>query len=158
MLQQIRGYRQIKDLSIKNLQIATDAEIDTSKLKDGEEFIKRDGTVLMTNDLNLNDNNITGVSDPTNNKDAVNKSYVDSSFLQPSVMIRKDTTIEVPDGSRTLFHIAHIPVTNSEEIFLNGVLIDVGIAADYTIDDNAITFNIPPQTSDKIRINYIASS
>lgn len=158
MLQQIRGYRQVKDLTIKNAQVAADADIETSKLEDGADFLKRDGSVILTGDLDLNSNNITNLANPVNNQDAVTKSYTEATYLQPVAIVRRDTTNEIPDGSRTTFHLAHTPVTNSEEIFLNGLLMDAGAQTDYTINNNEITFNIPPQTSDRLRVNYIASS
>ena len=40
--------------------------------------MKRDGTNLPTGNLNMNDNKLTGLANPTDGQDAATKSYVDS--------------------------------------------------------------------------------
>ena len=49
-------------------------------------FLKLDGTNNMVGDLDLNNNKITNVVDPTDNGDAVTKQYVDS--RKPLITIR----------------------------------------------------------------------
>lgn len=70
--------RQIRDGAITNVKVAAGAAIDSSKLADGANFIKKDGTVAMTGDLNLGNQKVVSVATPTNNGDAANKSYVDT--------------------------------------------------------------------------------
>ncbi len=70
--------RQIRDGAITNVKVGAGAAIDTSKLADGANFIKKDGTVAMTGDLNLGNQKVVSVGTPTNNGDAANKSYVDT--------------------------------------------------------------------------------
>ena len=72
---------------------------------------------------------------------------------------RQLVTREMPtgsvNGSNTAFVLAAAPVNNSEEVYLNGVLQDVGGSNDYTISGNTITFIDPPETGSKIRVSYI---
>ena len=69
--------RQIRDGAITNAKVAAGAAIDTSKLADGANFIKKDGTVIMTGNLDLGNQKVVSLGTPTANGDATNKSYVD---------------------------------------------------------------------------------
>ena len=69
--------RQIRDGAITNAKVAAGAAIDTSKLADGANFIKKDGTVIMTGNLDLGNQKVVSLGTPTANSDATNKSYVD---------------------------------------------------------------------------------
>lgn len=72
--------RQIADGAIDNSKIGAGAGIETSKLAEGGDFLKRDGSVLMTGNLDANNNKITNIATPTANGDVVNKSYVDTAI------------------------------------------------------------------------------
>lgn len=155
---EIRGNTQIKDVTVKDAQIATDAAIKTTKLEDGGDFIQRDGTVVMTGALNLGSHKITSVTTPTSGNDAANKTYVDTNFMQPTVVVTRDETLQLPDGMRTQFTLTNTPVTGSEQVFKNGILLIPGAGDDYTISSAIVTFNQAPETTDSIRVNYLASS
>lgn len=70
--------RQIRDGAITNAKVAAGAAIDSSKLADGSNFIKKDGTVSLTGNLDFGNNKGTNIGTPTSNGDAANKSYVDT--------------------------------------------------------------------------------
>lgn len=53
-------------------------QIRTDQLKDGLEFIKRDGSVSFINNISLGTNNINDVADPLFDTDVANKKYVDT--------------------------------------------------------------------------------
>lgn len=69
--------RQIRDGAITNSKVAAGAAIDTSKLADGANFVKKDGTVALTGNLDFGNNKGTNIGTPTSNGDAANKAYVD---------------------------------------------------------------------------------
>jgi len=69
--------RQIADGAILDVKIAAGAAIASSKLADGANWIKRDGSVAMTGALNMGSQLITNVLTPSASTDAANKSYVD---------------------------------------------------------------------------------
>ena len=70
--------RQIRDGAITNSKIVAGAGIETSKLAEGASFVKRDGTISMTGNLDFNNNKGVNIATPTANGDAANKSYVDT--------------------------------------------------------------------------------
>jgi hypothetical protein len=70
--------RQIADGAINNAKVAAGAAIDSSKLADGANFIKKDGSVAFTGNQSLGGNLLTNVGTPSGNNDAANKAYVDT--------------------------------------------------------------------------------
>ena len=70
--------RQIADGAINDSKVAAGASIASSKLADGNNFIKKDGTVAMTGALNMGSQLINNVLTPSAGTDAANKSYVDT--------------------------------------------------------------------------------
>jgi hypothetical protein len=69
---------QLGALEIVNNDIGASAAIASSKLADGANFIKKDGSVAFTTDQSFGGNKITNVGTPTSNTDAATKAYVDS--------------------------------------------------------------------------------
>lgn len=69
--------RQIRDGAITNSKVAAGAAIDTSKLADGANFVKKDGTVAMTGNLDFGNQKGVNLATPTANGDAANKAYID---------------------------------------------------------------------------------
>lgn len=70
--------RQIADGAINDAKVAAGANIASSKLADGANFIKKDGSVAFTGNQSLGGNSITNLATPSGNNDAANKSYVDT--------------------------------------------------------------------------------
>ena len=73
----IRGNTQIVDDTIVDAQINSAAALATTKLADGAEFVKRDGSVAMTAALNANSQKVTNLATPTAATDAATKDYAD---------------------------------------------------------------------------------
>lgn len=69
-------------------------------------------------------------------------------------------TREVPtgtvNGSNATFTLANTPTAGTEEVYVNGILQNVGVGNDYTISTNTITFltGAIPQTGDVVLVNY----
>lgn len=83
--------RQIADGAINDVKVAAGAAIASSKLADGANFIKKDGTVAMTGGLNMGSQVISFVGTPSATSDATNKSYVDGLYNSfPNLFKYKD--------------------------------------------------------------------
>lgn len=55
------------------------------------------------------------------------------------------------------FKISSVPVPNSEQVFLNGVLQNVGASNDYTIVNDTITINRIVQSDEVVLVNYLVN-
>jgi hypothetical protein len=266
--------RFIADNAINNAKVQAGAAIDTSKLADGAEFMKRGGTVAMTGALNMGNQLITNVATPSTTTDAANKAYVDGliaglnsifdgkgsvraastanvNVANPGTAVFDGVTLvaterlllknqtapaengiyvftasgsaltratdfdawsEIPgavvaveegtanadtlwlstsnaggtlgttaitwfniptttglasanfvdketpsgsvNGSNVTFTLANTPVSGSEHVYVQGILMDVGASNDYTISGATITMLTAPLTGEKIRVTY----
>lgn len=72
--------------------------------------------------------------------------------LTKQISIDKETPAGNIDGLNTKFILNHEPITNSEHIFLNGLLQESG--EDYLINEKEITFNEAPISGMRIRCSY----
>lgn len=106
----IRGNTQIIDGTILNAQIGAAAAIATTKLADGAEFLKRNGSVALTGNLSgANLFTITDLPAPVAATDAVTKGYVDAiaQGLAPKTAARVTTTATITlSGAQTIDGIA----------------------------------------------------
>jgi hypothetical protein len=98
--------RQIADSAINDAKIQAGAGIQTSKLAEGAEFLKRDGSVVLTGNLNVNNNKITNVGTPTANADAVNKSYVDTAISNLNTLFDSKGSVKVATTSNGILAVA----------------------------------------------------
>ena len=72
--------RQIADGAVDNSKIQAGAGIETSKLADGANFTKKDGSVAFTGNQSMGGNLLTNLSTPSAGTDAANKNYVDTAI------------------------------------------------------------------------------
>jgi hypothetical protein len=68
--------------------------------------------------------------------------------------ICRESPVGVINGINTIFTLSNIPSPNTEQVFLNGVLMNSGNGNDYTINGNVITFLRQIQSDDIILVNY----
>ena len=152
MSTQIRGNKQIKNITIGNAQI-TDGSIELNKLKDGSELLKRDGSVVATGHFDLDAHNIKNLAAPVDANDAVRKADLDA-VIGGSIVNREIPTGTL-NGSNTQFALVNQPNIGTEQVFLNGALLNAGANSDYVLDGSTITFTLAPQAGDTILVNYI---
>lgn len=145
---QIAG-RQIKDSAIDNAKIAAGANIATSKLADGANFIKKDGSVAFTGSVSLGNQTITSVGTPSNATDAANKSYVDTSISALSSVYKyrtvhaasvADVTISSAPASidgHTMLSLERVLLKNQSTASQNGIYVWNGTGSAMTRDTDS---------------------
>ena len=67
------------------------------------------------------------------------------------ISVDKETPQGVINGTNTIFTINYLPITNSEHIYLNGLLQDND---DYMMSGNTISFFEAPYPNSKIKCSY----
>ncbi len=106
---QIRGNTQIIAATVTDAEIAAAAAIATSKLADGSNFLKRDGSVALTANLPAGGFLITGLGTPSGPNDVASKSYVDAvaAGFDPKGSVRVATTANITlSGTQTIDGVA----------------------------------------------------
>ena len=147
---QIAG-RQIKDSAIDNAKIAAGAAIASSKLADGANFVKKDGSVAFTGSVSLGNQTITSVGTPSNATDAANKSYVDTAISGLSSLYKyrtvhaasvADVTVSSAPSTldgHTLVSLDRVLLKNQSTASENGIYVFNGTGSAFTrsTDSNA---------------------
>lgn len=87
--------RQILDGAIDNSKVAAGAGIETTKLADGANLIKRDGTVAMTGALNMGSQKITNIQTATNNDEAVNLGQMNTAITNVTTLFTAKGSVRV---------------------------------------------------------------
>lgn len=88
--------RQIADGAINDAKIAAGAAIASSKLADGSNFIKKDGSVAFTAAQSMGNFKLTNVGTPTaNSTDAATTAYVDSAIASLNSLFDNKPSVRV---------------------------------------------------------------
>jgi hypothetical protein len=140
--------RQILDGAIDNSKVAAGAGIVSTKLADGANFIKKDGSVTMTGSLNMGSQTITNVATPSAGTDAANRNYVDTAISnlnsifdsKGSVRVASTANVTVSNPATAVFD--GITLVSTEKILLknqttpaeNGIYIFNGSGSALTRD------------------------
>lgn len=87
--------RQIEDGAINDAKVQAGAAIASSKLADGSNFIKKNGSVTMTGALDMGSNLINNVTTPSASSDAATKGYVDTAISTVTGLFTSKGTVRV---------------------------------------------------------------
>ena len=74
--------------------------------------------------------------------------------LTAANIVTRETPSGLVNGSNTTFTLANTPIAGTEEVFINGLLMEPGAGNDYTISGAVITTLFTLQAGDKIRVSY----
>ena len=74
--------------------------------------------------------------------------------LSHSNFVSKEIPSGAINGSNTTYTLANTPVSGSEEVFVNGLLMESGAGNDYTISGANITMLTALATGEKLRVSY----
>jgi hypothetical protein len=75
-------------------------------------------------------------------------------YLTAANRITRETPTGTINGANTTFTLANTPTAGTEEIFLNGLLLEPGAGNDYTISAATITMLSAPLTGDRLKASY----
>lgn len=96
----------------------------------------------------------SGVSDSSNYVTINNF----SSVLAANIIIRETIKLDgVVPADPNIFTLNYTPRSNTESVFVNGLIQAVGASNDYTISGNTITFTYDIEEADSVYVTYIKS-
>jgi len=75
-------------------------------------------------------------------------------YLGTTNMVIRETPSGTINGSNVTFTLASAPTANTEQLFLNGLLLEPGAGNDYTISGQTITMLTAPATGDRLKASY----
>src|SRR4051812_28074170 len=98
---------------------------------------------LTQTDLDADSNKILNLSNGTVATDAVNKGQLDAAVagvLTTANCIFNEILTGTVNGTNLAFTTAFAPVTGTTRVYKNGQRMTVGVAKDYTVSGNTVTF------------------
>ena len=66
----------------------------------------------------------------------------------------RETPAGAVDGSNAAFTLANTPVSGTDQVYLNGLLLEPGGGNDYVLSGATVAFNTPPYAGDRVRVSY----
>jgi hypothetical protein len=88
------------------------------------------------------------------NGTAISAAVAGTDYMAPADFVTRETPTGTINGVNTTFTLANTPIVNTEQVFLNGLLLEPGAGNDYTISGATITMLIVPATGDRLKANY----
>jgi hypothetical protein len=95
---------------------------------------------------------VTGVL--KGNGTTISAATAGTDYMAPADFVTRETPTGTINGVNTTFTLANTPIVNTEQLFLNGLLLEPGAGNDYTISGATITMLIVPATGDRLKVNY----
>jgi hypothetical protein len=95
---------------------------------------------------------VTGVL--KGNGTAISAAVAGTDYMAPSDFVTRETPSGTINGSNTTFTLANTPLSGTEQLFQNGLLLRAGASFDYTISTATITFSNAPISGDFLCASY----
>jgi hypothetical protein len=145
-------FQQVAALSVVGNPTNAGANAQAISAGSDGQVLRRNGNAIGFGALNLaSAAAVTGILGVANIATAANGVVAIANYL-----VRQSPS-GTPNGVLTTFTLPSTPVTDTEQVFVNGVLQNPGAGNDYTISGLTITFlsGAIPQTNDIVRVTYI---
>jgi hypothetical protein len=88
------------------------------------------------------------------NGTAISAATAGTDFMAPADFVVRETPGGTINGVNPTFTLANTPLLNTEQIFLNGLLLEPGAGNDYTISGLTITMLQIPVAGDRLKACY----
>jgi len=138
---------QIKDLSLKDAQIATNAAIAYTKLALTDSIVEAD--------LDISNAPVDGYYLKFNTVGGMTWSDVSGGFVEFADIIANEVPTGAISGSNPDFVLAFTPKAGTLQVYLNGLLQEPESGNDYVLSGKIITFAVDPEVGDIILANYV---
>lgn len=69
-------------------------------------------------------------------------------------LVTRETPTGVINGVNCVFVLANVPRTGTEQIYLNGILLEPGVDNDYVLTGANVVFNEAPLVNDRVKATY----
>jgi len=155
-------------LSDSIVQHRLDIEINSDSLTAHRTDINTnlDSIIALRTDINLNSDSIRRALDSIPIVSTTNQSIlgaIDTTYITPQkllqvleLMIKSETVRETPTGTKNgtnpTFTLTETPYFGTETVYLNGQMLTYSV--DYTMSNDTITMNYPPESGDAFLVNY----
>jgi hypothetical protein len=88
------------------------------------------------------------------NGTAMSAAVAGTDYISPAGFIVRETPGGLVNGANTTYTLANTPISNTEMLYVNGLLQEPGAGNDYTISGLTITMLSAPVSGDRLRANY----
>jgi hypothetical protein len=98
---------------------------------------------------------ITGVL--KGNGTAISAATASTDYMAPAGFVIRETPSGTINGTNPTFTLANTPIAGTEQVYLNGMLLEPGAGNDYTISTSTLTMltGMIPISGDRLRANYM---
>lgn len=97
----------------------------------------------------------TTLSGDVSSVSATGSVALSSGVMKAANYVVREAPSGAVNGSNASFSLANTPVSGTEQVFLNGLLMEPGAGNDYTISGGTLTFSFAPASGDRIRVTYL---
>jgi hypothetical protein len=89
------------------------------------------------------------------NGTAISAATASTDYMAPGSFVDRETPSGALNGSNATYTLVNTPLSGTEHVYYNGILMEPGTGNDYTISGGTITWLTPlPVSGEKIRVSY----
>lgn len=88
------------------------------------------------------------------NGTSISAATAGTDYMAPADFVTRETPSGTVNGSNTSFSLANTPISGTEQVYQNGILLRAGGSYDYTISGATITMTTAPLSNDYLCVSY----